>query len=756
MKKVSLIFLVSFLITASVLQAQWKPANGPLGYVSCIAQIPNSTGGTNLFVGDTSGVYLSTDNGATWTNRGFNNYYVPFLVVINNNIFAATVRLNPNPTNGALPDSGRIFLSTDNGASWNEADSGLAKNYISSFFACPTKTGGYNLYAVESNGLFLSTNNGTSWALIDTVYYYPVKPIPDGNGGYDLIAGTTGHILLSSNSGESWTSIHNYSHSGKAARFYIFGTKILAQLEHGCFLSTDYGKNWDSTNLNIDLSYFNANYIESRTNSGDTIDIIASWYGTFISKDNAKSWTNVNSDLPFLDITSLIAIPNGSGGDNIYAGATNGDVYLSTDNGNSWNAASYCLASDRVVSICSSSPIGAKSTGMNGTYLYAAVVHGGSNRPVVNNLLVSTNGGTRWSTISIGLHNSYVNSLASSLDASGINTVYAGTYYGLYSSTNNGTSWTADTNGLSTEINSIAFSNNSTGGSNIFVNIGSGIFLSTDNGGSWNSVSSNLKINPGEYINSLAVSPNNTGGNNIFAGTTKGSVYLSADIGINWSCISDSISQYIIDSFTANTNTTGGTDLYAWTYYKGMFFSSDFGKNWTLLNKHSYKAKIYGIDNNLFSVSPEDDIYLSTDNGTSWKDVSGNLPNTDITSLVLADNNLYASVWGSGIWWRPLSELLTPVKDKQNNLPINYSLQQNYPNPFNPSTVIEYQLPKSSFVTLKVYDVLGREVRTLFNGYKTLGKYSVSFDASNYASGVYFYRLKSDGYSSIKKMILMK
>ena len=89
-------------------------------------------------------------------------------------------------------------------------------------------------------------------------------------------------------------------------------------------------------------------------------------------------------------------------------------------------------------------------------------------------------------------------------------------------------------------------------------------------------------------------------------------------------------------------------------------------------------------------------------------------------------------------------------------LPTSYAMEQNYPNPFNPSTVINYQLPQAGFVTLKVYDILGNEVKTLVNEFKSAGKYSTNFGASNLASGIYIYQLKSGSYISIKKMILAK
>jgi hypothetical protein len=89
-------------------------------------------------------------------------------------------------------------------------------------------------------------------------------------------------------------------------------------------------------------------------------------------------------------------------------------------------------------------------------------------------------------------------------------------------------------------------------------------------------------------------------------------------------------------------------------------------------------------------------------------------------------------------------------------MPASYSLKQNYPNPFNPSTIICYDLPSQSEVALKVYNVLGKEVRTLVNKTQSAGSYRVSFDASDIASGVYFYKLQAGAYSSVKKLIKLK
>jgi hypothetical protein len=96
------------------------------------------------------------------------------------------------------------------------------------------------------------------------------------------------------------------------------------------------------------------------------------------------------------------------------------------------------------------------------------------------------------------------------------------------------------------------------------------------------------------------------------------------------------------------------------------------------------------------------------------------------------------------------------VNNITTEIPREYNLSQNYPNPFNPVTMIKFALPKASFVTLKVYDMLGREVSVLVNGQKSAGQYIVDFDASSLTSGVYFYRLESNDFVEVKRMVVLK
>lgn len=111
----------------------------------------------------------------------------------------------------------------------------------------------------------------------------------------------------------------------------------------------------------------------------------------------------------------------------------------------------------------------------------------------------------------------------------------------------------------------------------------------------------------------------------------------------------------------------------------------------------------------------------------------------------------------TGLYVIRVTSVVLGTNTNNNSIPKDYSLSQNFPNPFNPSTTIRYSLPKNTYATVKVYDALGKQVALLEDAYKEAGSYSVTYDASKLASGMYFYSLTTtDGFSQSKKMILVK
>ncbi len=111
-------------------------------------------------------------------------------------------------------------------------------------------------------------------------------------------------------------------------------------------------------------------------------------------------------------------------------------------------------------------------------------------------------------------------------------------------------------------------------------------------------------------------------------------------------------------------------------------------------------------------------------------------------------------VFDPGNWILKNNTIVTSLEDL--TFPAQFILEQNYPNPFNPTTTIEYSIPQSGFVTLKVFDVLGNEVVTLVNGHNEAGKHQIKFDASNLKSGVYFYKIENGNFVETKKLVLLK
>jgi hypothetical protein len=160
------------------------------------------------------------------------------------------------------------------------------------------------------------------------------------------------------------------------------------------------------------------------------------------------------------------------------------------------------------------------------------------------------------------------------------------------------------------------------------------------------------------------------------------------------------------------------------------------------------------------------DIDYSTDGGNSWVSGATNYPaaadSMSLATPATSGSKLKFRIIESGTWDKgvafisdsinvsAVTQVLTSTKD------YSFSLSNNYPNPFNPSTIIKYEVASNTLVTLKVFDVLGREIETLVNGPKSPGEYSVTFDGSELSSGIYFYRMTAGNYISTKKALLIK
>jgi len=361
--------------------------------------------------------------------------------------------------------------------------------------------------------------------------------------------------------------------------------------------------------------------------------------------------------------------------------------------------------------------------------------------------LRSTDEGDHWEQQNIGTNYS-LNSICFINNDVGFITGSNGT---ILKTSNSGTSWVQLTSGTNYDLNSTFFVNNTTG----FVVGDRGTILKTTNAGnSWLS----KDFGPAQTLYSVFFV-------DTYTGFTAGSMSLlkTTDGGNSWFNPSDIQQQGFYSSvYFTNRNTGYLLEYKSYTREGIVLKTEDAGNTWT----KQYGAIGYSFNSLFFK---DDTTGIAVGNGSvggtilktflstsNWIDQPSGVYD-ELNAVYIKKNKGY-SVGNNGIILRIK---LGPDSIGSIDQATSYSLAQNYPNPFNSTTNIVYQIPDRGFITLKVYDILGREVAILVNEEKAVGSYEVQFNSHsvegrNLTSGIYFYRLKADEYSETKKMILLK
>lgn len=232
---------------------------------------------------------------------------------------------------------------------------------------------------------------------------------------------------------------------------------------------------------------------------------------------------------------------------------------------------------------------------------------------------------------------------------------------------------------------------------------------------------------------------------------------------------------FMVDAIYANPDESGTTLISNNT----KWVSSPFNNNWTcslFLSQDNVAIESVALDfirteqkinNNIIYVFGNVDNYLHeaalADNPPSGAFYAPNGDGVRLQSLGVHEhwNNAVDKQYsrnlgtGNGIELIKLTGNITSLQ-QNNKVPGGYVLNQNYPNPFNPSTIINYSIPKAGIVKIKIYDEIGKEVRTLVNEYKSAGSYMVHFSGNRLANGIYFYKMQSGNFSQTKKLVLIK
>ncbi len=370
-----------------------------------------------------------------------------------------------------------------------------------------------------------------------------------------------------------------------------------------------------------------------------------------------------------------------------------------------------------------------QTNGLQGEYINSLLTDGtnllaGS---YSDGLFLSSDFGRSWFPDTFGLENPCINSLLND-DSTVFCTTpsVGGNGWGVFRS-NNGISWVNVDSGLP-QINLYGLGDKD---SSLFVGTYLGIWRSKNNGQWWESTSEGLSLDPTSYVSSFGVMDSI-----IYTGTYGNGVFRSSDDGDNWVPVNNGLPDGALIKVLAVSNKS----LFAGTYDDGIYFLSEHDTNWKAANEGMTNKAIISllVDGDNIFVSTVGGVFLSSNNGTTWADVSSGL-NSEfyVYSLGVVDSFLFAGTWGSGVYRRPLSEMI-PSPSAVTEAPPVINAIHSYPNPFSQSTEIAFTSATAGYADVWVVNILGAPVAHLFSGELAAGEHDFAWDAQGMAPGSYW------------------
>ncbi len=678
----------------------------------------------------------------------------------------------------AVGNQGKIFRSTNSGATWasytNTSDN---LNTVTSFLN--------DVWIGGSAGTIYKTAKSISpLTSISVGENFKINSVHFVNSTVGYLCGDSGKIYKSVNGGSNWTS----TASGVGTEDlnginFLDEQKGIVVGDNGMmYLTNDGGTTWTMQTSGVLRNLLKAKYYAEGI-------VVVGEYGIILGKEGTGSWqsviTRTDSDIRGVSGVSFNNthvcggggfIRNNSNGrsnyfnfeinpmlanlvDIFYYDANNGfavsslnNVIIRTTNGGtSWDMpAGATVAFNWVAKTPSGSGIGNNlcmhPTNRNTAY----VVYG-------NKVYVSRDRGDSWTqiaTISIGsrAHSFYVTPLDTNVWVAAIESspdkVVRSTDYGLTWNTILAYNFSSYGQPLEMDQNIPGTFYYAPDGS------ATGFFKSTDNGATFASVSnSNPFTSPCDIIAMWDSS------DVLYIGDDGADIYKSSNNGTNWTLVKPNSSSEV----PSMCNTVFDPSIcYATTWGSSQVYRTlNSGDNWAVVSNNSGSG--WGSDlchedpNVVLTGNYGSQAYLTTNGGANFFNINSGLSGAG-AGIMVPERGWMLNMQTSTLYKLNITySVLTSSEESQlTSIADGYELSQNYPNPFNPSTVIRFSVPKAGNVSLKVYDQLGKEVATLSNGFRNIGSYEVTFDASRLSSGVYFYSFAGEGFSATKKMLLVK
>ena len=709
-------FCIIFLFVYNVLaQNGWNIQSS--GYASDIFFVSNNVG---YAAGNNYSILKTEDGGETWEglNTGFN---------LNGNLNAggAGALYFIDAQKGWYVNGHNTILKTSNGgASWNALSSGVVLTpsqfvHFTNLFFLDSQNGwvvGYiaNINGADYAGVILkTTDGGDTWTnQVFGVVLTSVNFVTEQKG---WLVGGAGTLLYTSDGGTNWSSQYNGIQWGfRDVKFRDENFGIVVGNAGKIFVTTNGGVNWVDKNSSFTYN-LNSLYL---TQSGKCY---AMGQGKlYVSNNEGDTWS-LQYEYPDYMEAKIFFENNNMGW---YAG--NRGIAKTTDGGNTWIQQTFTNTINKIFAL--KSPI--KLWG------------------VQDKGIIRSSDGKKWGFTP--------NDQITNINDMYFRDEYNGWLVGgfnlstkLLRTTDAGNTWTNQTVNVNQNLLSIFFVDQTFG----WITGTNGTILQTlDSGSTWGS-----QVTPTvAHLNDIAFYDTQLGyavGKGTYGTHWKENVILKTyNSGLLWNvAFADSMD----DEFKQLTCIDGNTIIIA--SGTKLYKSTDGGVTTNVIFDSHGQFYIYAIEFVGVSygyASTSNGIYRTLDGGSTWT------LNIGLTCESLAFISP-AEGWGASSSYGIVHTKnggVSSVETIENGdfIPNGYSLEQNYPNPFNPSTTILFNLPQNEFVTLKIYDILGKEIATLINQELNAGSYKNLWNPSNLASGIYFYSLQAGKFNQTRKMIFLK
>lgn len=702
--------------------------------------------------------------------------------------------LNPKPHGNSLNDIytldenravavgalGTIMRTDDGGESWETIFQVNA--LYGDLFAVQFTSEEVGWAAGEWGTILQTRDGGKSWEFKKSGTTYTLYSLYFVNADTGWAAGRWGKVFKTIDGGETWVEQASGTFRRLLSICFSDASHGLAVGHGGAIIKTiDGGETWIEKTSGVDSNLRQVCF-------SDSVSWVVGEEGTILkSSDSGESWKAIASHTTY-DLASISFADVGSGwavGFHAYAGTlgelykTSGAILKTSDGGDSWVE----VVKDSIFALNALSLKNGRgwASGEAGTVIKlgkgsdAPQPHAQNNLSTLGSLYFvdpqrgfgaggnvvarTMDGGESWSTQTLDIQQSiqsikfingqkgylsgfYLLQTATSIE---LNAVIMGTEDG-------GETWRQQyfkdldlLIGIEAVNDSVAYAVGTT--LNMTTGTIRGLVLKTNNGGqSWEA----LPFKYSGIFYSTCFSDENTG----WLVGESATIYHTIDGGATWERQRSGISNGLYMNVDFIDNQHG----WACGLDGTVIATSDGGVTWMQQNTNTY-AMLYDIefvDQRTGYVVGEDGAILHTlDGGVTWTPEQ-TTTNVTFTNVSFPSISTGYVVGERGVILKTTNGVSAVKARTENQAPSSFSLEQNFPNPFNPQTTIQFSLPLANRVTLKVYNVLGKEVATLIDQSLEPGEHQVDFDAAHLASGIYFYQLQAGDYTETKKMIVQK